>query len=95
MRPGPALAGLARRGITVHGVDLSPDFIALARAAANEEGLPATFEVLDVRTLDVDAEYDAVICLCQGGFGLLGGDHDEGSSSRIAAGDPARRASWR
>ena len=53
-------------------------------AAAAEERLPATFEVLDVRDLDVDGAYDAVLCLCQGGFGLLGGADDEGVVGRIA-----------
>jgi SAM-dependent methyltransferase len=71
-------------GIEAHGVDLSPEFIALARAAAATEDLPATFEELDVRDLAVDGEYDAVLCLCQGGFGLLGGDEDEAVIGRIA-----------
>jgi SAM-dependent methyltransferase len=71
--PGRHALALARRGREVHGVDLSPDFVELARAAASAEGLPATFEVLDVRDLSFDATFDAVICLCQGGFGLLGG----------------------
>src|SRR5262249_25794605 len=74
--PGRHALALARRGYEVVGVDLSPDFIALAREAADTEGLPATFEVVDVRNLDYDAEFEAAICLCQGGFGLLGG-HDE------------------
>jgi SAM-dependent methyltransferase len=81
--PGRHSLALARRGITVHGVDLSPDFIDLARMAAAAENLPATFEVLDVRDLAVDSEYDAAICLCQGGFGLLGGDDEETVMRRI------------
>lgn len=79
--PGRHALELARRGITVHGVDLSPDFIELARTEAGE--LPATFEVLDVRDLASETEYDAVICLCQGGFGLLGGEDDEAVFGRI------------
>ena len=71
-------------GITVHGVDLSPDFIELARERAAAESLPATFEVLDVRELAFAAEFDAAICLCQGGFGLLGGDDEEDVIRRIA-----------
>jgi len=74
--PGRHALALARRGIEVQGVDLSPEFVDLATAAASAEGLSARFAVLDVRDLDVDGEYDAVVCLCQGGFGLLGG-HDE------------------
>lgn len=82
--PGRHSLALARRGIEVHGFDLSPDFVALARQAAKAEELPATFGVQDVRTLETDASYDAVICLCQGGFGLLGGDDAE-VVGRIAA----------
>ncbi|MGZ6996026.1 MAG: SAM-dependent methyltransferase, partial [Acidimicrobiia bacterium] len=76
--PGRHSLALARRGIATHGVDLSPEFVALAREAAAADELPATFEVMDVRDLDVQGEYDAAICLCQGGFGLLGGDDDDG-----------------
>lgn len=78
--PGRHALELARRGHHVLGVDLSPDFVALAREHADREGLAdrATFEVADVRALAFDAEFDAVVCLCQGGFGLLGGRDDEG-----------------
>jgi SAM-dependent methyltransferase len=82
--PGRHSLALARLGIETHGVDLSPDFVALAQQAAKEEDLPATFAVQDVRTLATDDPYDAVICLCQGGFGLLGGDDAE-VIGRIAA----------
>jgi 2-polyprenyl-3-methyl-5-hydroxy-6-metoxy-1,4-benzoquinol methylase len=75
--PGRHALALARRGITVTGVDLSPDFIELARAAADDELLPIRFDVMDVRALTFDQAFDAVLCLCQGGFGLLGGGADE------------------
>ncbi|HEX6310745.1 MAG TPA: methyltransferase domain-containing protein [Acidimicrobiia bacterium] len=81
--PGRHALALARRGIEVVGVDLSPDFVALARKAAVAERLPATFEVLDVRELAFDSEFDAAICLCQGGFGLLGGREDPAVIDRI------------
>lgn len=74
--PGRHSLALARRGLDVLGIDLSPDFVALARAAAAAEDLPVRFAVADVRDLGFDAEFDAAVCLCQGGFGLLGG-HDE------------------
>ena len=83
--PGRHALALARRGIDVVGVDLSHDFITLARDAAAVDGLPARFEVGDVRELAYDAEFDAVICLCQGGFGLLGGRDEPGAFERIAA----------
>ncbi len=73
--PGRHALELARRGIAVVGIDTSPDFLALARAAAGD--LPVEFRELDVRELEYAEEFDAVICLCQGGFGLLGGDDAE------------------
>jgi SAM-dependent methyltransferase len=73
--PGRHSLELGRRGISVVGVDLSPDFIALARAEAGD--LPVEFHEADVRSLTYRDEFDAVVCLCQGGFGLLGGDDRE------------------
>jgi SAM-dependent methyltransferase len=82
--PGRHALALARRGFAVHGVDLSPDFVALARDAAAAEDLPATFAVEDVRELSASG-FDAAICLCQGGFGLLGGAEDAAVLERIAS----------
>jgi SAM-dependent methyltransferase len=73
--PGRHSLELARRGINVVGVDASPDFIALARNAAAD--LPVEFYEGDIRALAYENEFDAVICICQGGFGLLGGDDAE------------------
>jgi SAM-dependent methyltransferase len=82
--PGRHSLELARRGLSVVGVDLSPDFVALARAAAGD--LPVEFHEADVRALTFAGEFDAVICLCQGGFGLLGGgDREHDVISRFAA----------
>jgi SAM-dependent methyltransferase len=83
--PGRHALALARSGIDVLGVDLSEDFVALARDAAAADGLSASFEVGDVRELAHDGEFDAVVCLCQGGFGLLGGRDEPGAFERIAA----------
>jgi SAM-dependent methyltransferase len=83
--PGRHALALARRGIDVVGVDVSEDFVALARDAATAEELPARFEVGDVRELAYDAEFDAVICLCQGGIGLLGGRDEPRAFERTAA----------
>ena len=83
--PGRHSLALARRGFDVVGVDLSPEFVALARQAATAEGLPVWFEVLDVRDLAYDGGFDAAICLCQGGFGLLGGTDEGAVFGRIAA----------
>ena len=71
--PGRHAHALARRGIAVHGIDISQPFVDLA----TEAGVPnATFERMDARSLPFDAEFDAAISLCQGAFGLLGGDQD-------------------
>jgi len=66
--PGRHAHELARRGIVVHGIDISQTFVELARRDAPPG---ATFERLDARHLRFDAEFDAVICLCQGAFGLM------------------------
>jgi SAM-dependent methyltransferase len=72
--PGRHAHALADRGIAVHGIDVSRRFVDLAREAAPDG---ATFERLDARNLAFDAEFDAVICLCQGAFGLMTADgHD-------------------
>lgn len=83
--PGRHSLALARRGIATVGVDHSPEFVQLARDAASAEHLPADFVELDVRELRYDSEFDATICLCQGGFGLLGG-RDEPAVFRGIAG---------
>lgn len=73
--PGRHAHDLARRGVEVHGIDISHRFVELAR-----EGAPpgATFERLDARAMQFAGEFDAVICLCQGAFGLMtaAGDDD-------------------
>lgn len=78
--PGRHAHELARRGLTVHGIDVSQRFVDLAMASAPDG---ATFERLDARSLEFDAEFDAVICLCQGAFGLMTADGDDG---RVVAG---------
>ena len=66
--PGRHAHELARRGVIVHGVDVSQRFVDLA-----VDGAPpgATFERLDARALPFRAEFDAAVCLCQGAFGLM------------------------
>ena len=84
--PGRHSLSLARRGYEVVGIDHSAEFVRLARDAAAEQGLPAaTFECADVRDLGHAGEFDATICLCQGGFGLLGGRDETDVFGRIAA----------
>jgi SAM-dependent methyltransferase len=72
--PGRHAHELARRGILVHGVDIAQTFVDLAAAGAPPG---ATFERGDARDLRFDGEFDAVICLCQGAFGLMTADGDD------------------
>ena len=74
--PGRHAHELARRGIVVHGVDVSEKFIDVARRDAPAG---ATFEVGDARMMIFDAEFDAAICLCQGAFGLMRADGEDES----------------
>jgi SAM-dependent methyltransferase len=66
--PGRHAYALAELGIEVHGVDVSQRFIELAR---NGAPAGATFERVDARSMVFDGEFDAVVCLCQGAFGLM------------------------
>lgn len=71
--PGRHAVELARRGADVTGVDVSVDFVSIAAQAAPAS---AAFVAGDARAVPCAAAFDAVVCLCQGGFGLLGGDDD-------------------
>lgn len=66
--PGRHAHELARRGVSVHGIDISQTFVDLATAGAP---IGATFERMDARAMTFESEFDAVVCLCQGAFGLM------------------------
>ena len=70
--PGRHAHALGRRGFEVVGVDISERFVALAREAT-PAGAAVTFQRADARVLAFDGEFDAVISLCQGAFGLSAG----------------------
>ena len=65
---------LARRGIRVHGIDISERFIEIAQGDAPHG---ATFERGDARKLGFQDRFDAVICLCQGAFGMMTADGED------------------
>jgi SAM-dependent methyltransferase len=49
---------LAARGYAMTGVDISPEFLAAARAGARERSLPVRWEQLDMRDLSWREEFD-------------------------------------
>jgi SAM-dependent methyltransferase len=76
--PGRHLEALTSLGAEVVGLDISAAFLRLLLS-----GWPVR---ADVRSLPVrPGSFDAVICLCQGGFGLLGGVDDELVLGQLAA----------
>ena len=65
--PGRHVYALADRGMRVVGLDIADAFL---RVAA--ERTPGCLVRGDARALPFRAGFDAVVSLCQGGFGLLG-----------------------
>ncbi len=88
---------LARRGFRVTGVDISEGMLAVARnraAADTSAGASVEFIHADATNFALDKTFDAAICLCEGGFGLIGTsddpyEHDSGILRSIAAHLPA------
>lgn len=78
---GRYAAELARRGYIVHGVDLSPELVAVATQRIGERGI-LSFAVGDILTLPT-ARYDAI--LCRGVLNdLLDDDEREGAFAGFA-----------
>tara|TARA_Y100000768_G_scaffold29392_1_gene19555 strand:- start:4468 stop:5211 length:744 start_codon:yes stop_codon:yes gene_type:complete len=67
--PGRHSHLFAKAGITVLGIDISQEFIDIASKAQTPD---ASFLRLDAKNMHFDKEFDAVISLCQGAFGLAG-----------------------
>ncbi|MNP23026.1 Ubiquinone biosynthesis O-methyltransferase [compost metagenome] len=81
---------LAKRGFKVTGVDISQGMLAEAEKAAAEAGVQVEWVHSDAVTYIPDKKFDAVICLCEGAFGLVGRDeepleHDLGILRQVAA----------
>jgi len=75
--PGRHALALAVLGVEVVGVDISARFVDLASDAAAKlaPDVPTPrFLRLDARDMAFEGEFDAVISLCQGAFGLAGHD---------------------
>ena len=75
--PGRHAIPLAQSGLQVTGIDISERFLEIARDEANGLGLGgdrlALFHV-DAREMPFEAEFDAVVSICEGAFGLMGPD---------------------
>ncbi|MDQ6839966.1 MAG: class I SAM-dependent methyltransferase [Actinomycetota bacterium] len=75
--PGRHARALRERGSTVIGVDASLPFLKAAGLGRWLRG--------DARALPLAADVaDVVVCLCQGGFGLLGGDDENIAVAEMA-----------
>jgi SAM-dependent methyltransferase len=72
--PGRHSVELAKAGLAVTGVDISRKFLDIAAERARAAGVSAAFFEVDARQMPFDDEFDAVISICQGGFGLMGKD---------------------
>lgn len=72
--PGRHAVPLAQAGLTVIGVDVSRTFLDIAADKARAAGVGAGFFEVDARQMPFDGEFDAVISICQGAFGLMGND---------------------
>ena len=70
--PGRHSHELARRGYSVLGLDISASFVELARRDAPPGAMFERFDARDLLSTERFHEgFDAVICLCQGAFGLM------------------------
>ena len=75
---------LARRGYPVTGVDISAGMLEQAKKEAQAAGVEVQWRQDDATSFVLSDQFDAVICLCEGAFGLLGrGDDPIGQPSAI------------
>ncbi len=67
---------LARRGYAVTGLDVSTGMLEEAKEHAARVNVNVDWHLADATDFSFDKQFDAVICLCEGAFGLLGTRHD-------------------
>jgi SAM-dependent methyltransferase len=82
--PGRHSVELARRGFSVTGLDLSAYHLELARAAAEDAGVGATFIRHDMRDLPTTPPFDAVINYFTS-FGYLESEEEDAKVARRVA----------
>jgi len=68
---------LAKRGYrNITAIDLSGSMIKAGKETAKRKDVQVDFRVCDARELLFENEFDAVLCLCEGAFGLLETDDE-------------------
>jgi 2-polyprenyl-3-methyl-5-hydroxy-6-metoxy-1,4-benzoquinol methylase len=67
---------LAKRGYQVTGVDISSGMLSEAKNSAAEANVHVEWVHKDAVKFSPTKSYDAVICLCEGAFGLVGRDEE-------------------
>jgi SAM-dependent methyltransferase len=72
---------LSARGYRLTGLDISPEFLAVARAAATERGLAVTWEQRAMHDLPWETAFDGAICMGNS----LGGLDDAGTAAFFRA----------
>jgi SAM-dependent methyltransferase len=72
--PGRHAVEFAKAGLKVTGVDVSRRLLDVAAERARAARVPAAFFEVDARQMPFEDEFDAVVSICQGGFGLMGDD---------------------
>lgn len=68
--PGRHAVEFAQRGVDVVGIDISPEFLGVARERAKEAGVSVSFFEMDAHLLPFEEEFDGALTLCEGAFGL-------------------------
>jgi SAM-dependent methyltransferase len=76
---------LARRGLEVVGLDISPDLLAIATNDAEEQGANASFVEVDLREMDYHGEFDIVLSLNDGAIGYFETEEENLRSFQVIA----------
>ncbi|MFA9492125.1 MAG: class I SAM-dependent methyltransferase [Anaerolineales bacterium] len=67
---------LAKKGMRMTGVDISGEMLEEARKQAEKEEVQIEWVCMDAIEYEAGPVFDGAICICEGSFGLLGGEDD-------------------
>ncbi len=73
---GRHAVALAKHGYKVLGVDISEGMLEEARRLAEKAGVQVEWLQSDATQMELEQQFDAAICLCEGAFGLLNSGDD-------------------